>query len=199
MHWQVILGVWEGTKMFPYKLRVTAALLYAISAFERFHRNALALLLDEGESCVIAEGWVSAVRGCSDAAAFLVMVPSRPCWGKRCTCSFSHINQVTSGRHTKTGHVYNRPAFLTQICLIIQYMVKIRKYVQCVCRKSNNMKVLPVSIPLKLPMGPAPVTWGLTTALNFSVNQSLSSLYSLHTYVCFLKCVSLTFVCTWST
>lgn len=45
---QVILGVWEGTKMFPYKLRVTAALLFAISAFERFHRNALALLLEEG-------------------------------------------------------------------------------------------------------------------------------------------------------
>lgn len=124
MHRQVILGVWEGTKMFPYKLRATAALLYAISAFERFHGNALALLLDEGGSCVIAEGWVGAVSGCSDAAAALVMVPSWPCWVKCCTCSFSHINQVTSGRHTKPGHVYNRPAFLTQICLLIQYMIK---------------------------------------------------------------------------
>lgn len=35
----VILGVWERSKFFLYKLVVTASLLYAVSASERLHRN----------------------------------------------------------------------------------------------------------------------------------------------------------------
>lgn len=45
MHW---IWVWEHSKHFPYKFMVIASLLYSISAYERFHENAL--ISDSGEN-----------------------------------------------------------------------------------------------------------------------------------------------------
>ena len=38
---EVIFGVWECSKSFPYELMVIASLLYAISAYKRIHRGTL--------------------------------------------------------------------------------------------------------------------------------------------------------------
>lgn len=45
MHW---IWVWEHSKHFPYKFMVIASLFYSISAYERFHENAL--ISDSGEN-----------------------------------------------------------------------------------------------------------------------------------------------------